>query len=118
MAVALFTFGSLALAGGSLTPARAYTALALFSLLRLPMAVLPVLATTTANALVALRRIQGFLLRDEAAPVQVRVRVCVMGCGLGRECERSWCALDCIQGFLLRDETAPVKVRLASHPCA
>lgn len=79
MAVALFTFGSLALAGGSLTPARAYTALALFSLLRLPMAVLPVLATSTANARVALRRIQGFLLRDEAAPVQLRVRVrCVL----------------------------------------
>lgn len=41
VAVALFCFGSWTIAGRELTPAKAYTALALFSLLRFPMSFLP-----------------------------------------------------------------------------
>ncbi len=76
VAVALFTFGSFAIAGQTLTPAKAYTALALFSLLRFPMSFLPMLVTMIVNALVAIKRIQGFLIRDEASLEKVRVRVC------------------------------------------
>ncbi|KXZ51207.1 hypothetical protein GPECTOR_13g694 [Gonium pectorale] len=67
VAVALFCFGSYAIAGETLTPAAAYTALALFSLLRFPMSFLPMLVTMIVNALVAIKRIQGFLQREEAA---------------------------------------------------
>ncbi|KAG2439872.1 hypothetical protein HYH02_010502 [Chlamydomonas schloesseri] len=67
VAVALFVFGSYSLAGQALTPARAYTALALFSLLRFPMSLLPMLVTMVVNALVAIKRIGDFLLRQEAA---------------------------------------------------
>ncbi|GLI66142.1 hypothetical protein VaNZ11_009876 [Volvox africanus] len=67
VAVALFCFGSYALAGQALSPARAYTALALFSLLRFPMSFLPMLVTMIINALVAIKRIGEFLKRDESA---------------------------------------------------
>ncbi|PNH11698.1 Canalicular multispecific organic anion transporter 1, partial [Tetrabaena socialis] len=67
VAVALFCFGSWAIAGKVLTPASAYTALALFSLLRFPMSFLPMLITMIVNALVAIKRIGGFLMREEAA---------------------------------------------------
>ncbi|GFR43059.1 hypothetical protein Agub_g4065 [Astrephomene gubernaculifera] len=67
VAVALFTFGSYAIAGHPLSPARAYTALSLFSLLRFPMSFLPMLVTMIINAMVAIKRIGLFLQRDEAA---------------------------------------------------
>ncbi|GLC46288.1 hypothetical protein PLESTB_000995200 [Pleodorina starrii] len=67
VAVALFTFGSYAIAGEALSPARAYTALALFALLRFPMSFLPMLVTMIINALVAIKRIGEFLKREEAA---------------------------------------------------
>lgn len=64
--VAIACFGSYTLAGDQLTTAKAYAALALFSLLRFPMSFLPMLITMMVNALVALKRIQAFLLKAEA----------------------------------------------------
>lgn len=70
-AVALFTFGFFAIAGRTLTPAKAYTALALFSLLRFPLSLLPTMVTKTVNAMVAIKRIQSFLSREEATLYEV-----------------------------------------------
>jgi ATP-binding cassette subfamily C (CFTR/MRP) protein 1 len=72
IAVAVFCFGSFSIAGNQLSPASAYAALAYFSLLRFPMSFLPMLITMIINALVALARIQGFLVREEATQVKVR----------------------------------------------
>lgn len=48
------------------SPAEAYTALALFNLLRFPLSFLPFLITMIVNASVALRRIQAFLDKPES----------------------------------------------------
>ena len=50
--VAVFCYASYALAGNVLTTAEAYTALALFNLLRFPLAFLPFLITMIVNAMV------------------------------------------------------------------
>lgn len=44
----------------------AYTSLALFNLLRLPLAFLPMMVTMLINALVALNRIRDFLTKSES----------------------------------------------------
>lgn len=56
-----------AYAGGidELTATKAYTSLALFTLLRFPMAFLPTIIFNVVNARVAMRRISDFLNRDE-----------------------------------------------------
>lgn len=56
-----------AYAGGiaDLTATKAYTSLALFTLLRFPMAFLPTIIFNVVNARVAMRRISDFLARDE-----------------------------------------------------
>lgn len=64
--VAVFCFGSYSIAGNTLSPAAAYAALSYFSLLRFPMSFLPMMITMWVNALIAIARIQGFLLRKEA----------------------------------------------------
>ncbi len=64
--VAIMCFGAFSVAGNVLTNARAYSALAYFSLLRFPMSFLPMLVTMVVNALIAIKRIQGFLVRSEA----------------------------------------------------
>jgi hypothetical protein len=66
IAMAVFCFGSWALAGNVFAPASAYTALALFNLLRLPLAFLPMMVTALINALVALNRIGDFLQKPES----------------------------------------------------
>jgi ABC-type multidrug transport system fused ATPase/permease subunit len=53
-------------AGNALTAASAYTSLALFNLLRLPLAFLPMMVTMLVNALIALGRIRDFLLKPES----------------------------------------------------
>ena len=73
--VAIFCFGSYSVAGNTLSPASAYAALSYFSLLRFPMSFLPMLITMIINALVALKRIQGFLVRAEAGQDEVGFRV-------------------------------------------
>lgn len=47
-------------------PANAYTSLALFNLLRMPLAFLPIMITSVINALVALTRIGDFLQKPES----------------------------------------------------
>jgi ATP-binding cassette subfamily C (CFTR/MRP) protein 1 len=85
--VAIACFGSFTIAGNTLNTTQAYTALAFFSLLRFPMSFLPMLITSVVNALVAMKRIQGFLTKTEAdieeqdkaltmEPGVVRVRRC------------------------------------------
>ncbi len=49
-----------------------YAALALFALLRFPMSFLPMLITMVVNALVALKRIGGFLNKSESELGKVR----------------------------------------------
>lgn len=66
VAMAVFCFGSWGLAGHTFAPASAYTALALFNLLRLPLAFLPMMVTALVNALVALNRIGDFLQKPES----------------------------------------------------
>jgi hypothetical protein len=52
-------------AGNKLTPTKAYTSLALFTLLRFPLAFLPSVIFAVINALVALNRIGQFLQSSE-----------------------------------------------------
>lgn len=67
--VAIFCFGSYVVAGNTLTATGAYTALALFALLRFPMSFLPMFITMIVNALVGLKRIQTFLSKAESDPI-------------------------------------------------
>lgn len=71
VAVAIFCFGSYTVAGNQLNPAKVYTSLALFSLLRFPMSFLPMLVTMIINALIALKRIQSFLVRSETEVAKI-----------------------------------------------
>jgi len=64
--VAIFSFGAWTIAGNTLNNADAYTALALFALLRFPMSFLPMLITMVVNALVSLKRIGAFLHKSES----------------------------------------------------
>ncbi|GAX83000.1 hypothetical protein CEUSTIGMA_g10427.t1 [Chlamydomonas eustigma] len=74
VAVAVFCFGSYSIAGNQLSPAAAYSALPYFSLLRFPLGFLPMLVTMVVNAMVALGRIQGFLLRKEVSDDEAQSR--------------------------------------------
>lgn len=76
-----------AVTGHTFGAANAYTALALFNLLRLPLAFLPMMVTMLINALVALNRIGDFLMKPESGMAALRqaaegtppghVKVCV-----------------------------------------
>eukprot|EP00249_Psilotum_nudum_P023194 c28783_g1_i1 orf=631-5508(+) len=63
--VTVIAFGVYSLAGGDLTPAKAFTALSLFSVLRFPLFMFPNLITQVVNANVSLKRLQDLLLADE-----------------------------------------------------
>lgn len=63
--VTVIAFGIFTLSGGDLTPARAFTSLSLFAVLRFPLFMLPNLITQIANARVSLQRLQDFLLAEE-----------------------------------------------------
>lgn len=52
-------------AGNELTPTKAYTSLALFTLLRFPLAFLPSVIFNVINAKIALNRIAKFLMSGE-----------------------------------------------------
>jgi ATP-binding cassette subfamily C (CFTR/MRP) protein 1 len=52
--------------------AAAYTSLALFNLLRLPLAFLPMMVTMLINALIALNRIGDFLTKSESGLAALR----------------------------------------------
>lgn len=72
VAMAVFCFASYAAAGNVFSAAQAYTALALFNLLRLPLAFLPMMITSLVNAMVALQRISDFLRKPEAGTAALR----------------------------------------------
>lgn len=63
--VTVIAFGMYTLSGGDLTPAKAFTSLSLFAVLRFPLFMLPNLITQIANAKVSLQRLQDFLLAED-----------------------------------------------------
>ena len=66
--VALAAFSAFALSGQELLPSVAFTALALFNVLRLPMATLPTAINYFLECRTSLRRLQRFLSADEVDP--------------------------------------------------
>ncbi|MED6195162.1 Canalicular multispecific organic anion transporter 1 [Stylosanthes scabra] len=63
--VTVTSFGMFTLLGGDLTPARAFTSLSLFAVLRFPLNMLPNLLSQVANANVSLQRLEELLLTEE-----------------------------------------------------
>ncbi|KAH9796221.1 ABC transporter C family member 2 [Citrus sinensis] len=63
--VTVVSFGMFTLLGGDLTPARAFTSLSLFAVLRFPLFMLPNMITQVVNANVSLKRMEEFLLAEE-----------------------------------------------------
>ncbi|KAJ3693573.1 hypothetical protein LUZ60_009053 [Juncus effusus] len=63
--VAVVTFGLFTLLGGDLTPAKAFTSLSLFAVLRFPLYNLPNLITQVVNANVSLKRLEELFLTEE-----------------------------------------------------
>lgn len=63
--VTVLAFGVYTLLGGELTPAKAFTSLSLFAVLRFPLFMFPTLITAAVNANVSLKRLQDLLLADE-----------------------------------------------------
>ncbi|KAI5055599.1 hypothetical protein GOP47_0029120 [Adiantum capillus-veneris] len=63
--VTVIAFGMYSLSGGDLTPAKAFTSLSLFAVLRAPLNMLPNLITQITNAKVSIQRLQSFLLADD-----------------------------------------------------
>nr|QWN59129.1 ATP-binding cassette C transporter [Rehmannia glutinosa] len=63
--VIVTSFGIFTLLGGHLTPARAFTSLSLFAVLRFPLFMLPNIITQVVNANVSLKRLEELLLAEE-----------------------------------------------------
>ncbi|KAK4858272.1 hypothetical protein QYF36_013686 [Acer negundo] len=63
--VTVVSFGTFTLLGGDLTPARAFTSLSLFAVLRFPLNMLPNLLSQVVNANVSLQRLEELFLADE-----------------------------------------------------
>ncbi|KAM6551936.1 hypothetical protein CsatB_001744 [Cannabis sativa] len=63
--VTVISFGMFTLLGGNLTPARAFTSLSLFAVLRFPLFMLPNIITQAVNANVSLKRLEELLLAEE-----------------------------------------------------
>eukprot|EP00457_Paulinella_chromatophora_P000386 gb/GEZN01000386.1/.p1 GENE.gb/GEZN01000386.1/~~gb/GEZN01000386.1/.p1 ORF type:complete len:1466 (+),score=213.20 gb/GEZN01000386.1/:60-4457(+) len=63
--IALVAFGTFSLTGGELTASVAFTTLALFQILRFPIAMLPMVINSLINSWVSLKRLQTFLLTPE-----------------------------------------------------
>ncbi|XP_078432524.1 ABC transporter C family member 2-like [Wolffia australiana] len=63
--VTVSSFGLFTLLGGNLTPAKAFTCLSLFQVLRFPLYMLPNLMTQVVNANVSLKRLEDLLLAEE-----------------------------------------------------
>ncbi|KAL1335647.1 hypothetical protein HN51_030120 [Arachis hypogaea] len=63
--VTVISFGMFTLLGGNLTPARAFTSLSLFAVLRFPLFMLPNIITQAVNANVSLKRLEDLLLAEE-----------------------------------------------------
>uniref|UniRef100_A0A803QEB7 ABC-type xenobiotic transporter n=1 Tax=Cannabis sativa TaxID=3483 RepID=A0A803QEB7_CANSA len=63
--VTVVSFGLFTLLGGDLTPARAFTSLSLFAVLRFPLNMLPNLLSQVVNANISLQRLEELLLAEE-----------------------------------------------------
>ncbi|GMY38047.1 ABC transporter C family member 12-like [Fagus crenata] len=63
--VTVTSFGLFTLLGGNLTPARAFTSLSLFTVLRFPLNMLPNLLSQVVNAEVSLQRLEELFLAEE-----------------------------------------------------
>ncbi|GAB2214047.1 hypothetical protein Droror1_Dr00018380 [Drosera rotundifolia] len=63
--VTVVSFGVFSLLGGDLTPARAFTSLSLFAVLRFPLFMLPNIITQAVNANVSLKRMEELLLAED-----------------------------------------------------
>jgi ABC-type multidrug transport system fused ATPase/permease subunit len=63
--VTVISFGMFTLLGGDLTPARAFSSLSLFAVLRFPLMMLPNLVTQVVNANVSLQRLEELFLSEE-----------------------------------------------------
>lgn len=63
--VIVVSFGMFTLLGGDLTPARAFTSLSLFAVLRFPLFMLPNMITQVVNANVSLKRLEDLLLAED-----------------------------------------------------
>ncbi|KAJ1377910.1 P-loop containing nucleoside triphosphate hydrolase, partial [Sesbania bispinosa] len=63
--VTVVSFGMFTLLGGDLTPARAFTSLSLFAVLRFPLFMLPNIITQVVNANVSLKRMEDLLLAED-----------------------------------------------------
>ncbi|XP_078175998.1 ABC transporter C family member 2-like [Carex rostrata] len=63
--VTVVSFGVYTLLGGYLTPAKAFTSLSLFAVLRFPLFMLPNLITQVVNANVSLKRLEDLFLTEE-----------------------------------------------------
>ncbi|XP_024982352.1 ABC transporter C family member 12-like isoform X2 [Cynara cardunculus var. scolymus] len=63
--VAVISFAFFTMLGGDLTPARAFTSLSLFTVLRTPLNTLPNLITQAVNAYVSLQRLEELFLAEE-----------------------------------------------------
>ncbi|KAH7568510.1 hypothetical protein JRO89_XS06G0008700 [Xanthoceras sorbifolium] len=63
--VTVISFGVFTLLGGNLTPARAFTSLSLFAVLRFPLFMLPNIITQVVNANVSLKRLEEMFLAEE-----------------------------------------------------
>ena len=68
--VALATFTAYVLSGQELDVATALTSLALFAILRFPLLVFPRVVNNAVESLVAVNRIESFLLAEEYQPIQ------------------------------------------------
>lgn len=63
--VTVISFGVFSLLGGDLTPAKAFTSLSLFAVLRFPLFMLPNLITQVVNANVSLKRLEELFMTEE-----------------------------------------------------
>ncbi|XP_010051993.2 ABC transporter C family member 12 [Eucalyptus grandis] len=63
--VTVVSFGTFTLLGGDLTPARAFTSLSLFAVLRFPLDMLPSLMSQVVTANVSLQRLEELFLTEE-----------------------------------------------------
>ncbi|CAN1249285.1 ABC transporter C family member 2 [Linum perenne] len=63
--VTLVSFGTFTLLGGDLTPARAFTSLSLFQVLRFPLNMLPNLLSQVVTANVSIHRLEELFLSEE-----------------------------------------------------
>jgi ATP-binding cassette subfamily C (CFTR/MRP) protein 1 len=67
--VSVASFGVFVALGNNLTPSIAFTSIALFNILRFPVAYFPQLVTSTLEAQISCQRIQAFLQLPEVAPL-------------------------------------------------